>query len=70
MVRQACYKLFWSSHHLFVFFFGFLLVHGWSFWAWLLVPGLLYCSERVFRYFRGNRSVLVRGRRAAFAVSV
>eukprot|EP00750_Incisomonas_marina_P017975 INCI2668.2.p1 GENE.INCI2668.2~~INCI2668.2.p1 ORF type:complete len:886 (-),score=109.95 INCI2668.2:1911-4568(-) len=60
VVRRACYKVFWSSHHLFIFFYGFLLVHGWNFWAWLIFPGLIYCSERVFRYFRGNRSVLVR----------
>merc|ERR1711916_425317 len=27
-VRKQCFELFWFSHHLFVVFFGILLIHG------------------------------------------
>ena len=60
VVRRASYRLFWNNHHWFILFFGCLLVHGWVFWAWFLLPALLYCGERVFRYRRGSSPWLVR----------
>lgn len=60
VVRRASYKLFWNNHHWFILFFGQLLVHGWVYWAWFLLPALLYCSERVFRYRRGGSAWLVK----------
>jgi NADPH oxidase len=60
VVRRASYRLFWDNHHWFILFFGSLLVHGWMFWAWFLLPALVYCSERVYRYRRGGAPWLVK----------
>ncbi|KNC49861.1 NADPH oxidase 5 [Thecamonas trahens ATCC 50062] len=60
-VRRQCFELFWYTHHLFVIFFGLLIIHGTpsslqpnQFWGWFLLPGFLYCLERALRVVRGN----------------
>ena len=60
-VRKQCFELFWFSHHLFVVFFGVLLIHGTpsflqpnQFWGWFLIPGMAYCMERLIRVVRGD----------------
>ena len=62
-VRKQCFELFWFSHHLFVVFFGILLIHGTpsslqpnQFWAWFILPGFAYCAERLIRVVRGDFS--------------
>lgn len=60
VVRRASYNLFWNNHHWFILFFGCLLVHGWVFWEWFLVPAVLYCGERVYRHRRGGTPWMVR----------
>ncbi|KAH0861377.1 hypothetical protein HID58_089638 [Brassica napus] len=59
------FNAFWYSHHLFVIVYSLLIVHGyyvylikeWSkktTWMYLMVPVVLYLSERLIRAFRSG----------------
>jgi predicted ferric reductase len=58
--RSANFTVFWYVHHLFLLFYAALLIHGKSFWLFLLPAGSLYILERVLRLIRGSRKVLVK----------
>jgi hypothetical protein len=49
------YEMFFGAHHWFIIFFLFLLAHGPVFYAWAVLPLVLYVCERYMRVFRGNR---------------
>jgi NADPH oxidase len=58
------FEVFWYSHHLFILFFFFLLVHGAgfrnpNFWKWFLLPGMLYIIERLLRMYRARQDVVL-----------
>ncbi|KAI9207285.1 ferric reductase NAD binding domain-containing protein [Polychytrium aggregatum] len=69
-VRRKHFETFWFTHHLFVLFFGLLMVHGdfcvvksddpeigcagAAFWKFWLASGILYFVERVVREIRGG----------------
>jgi len=46
-------------HHLMVLFFLLMLFHAPLFWAWFLIPGVLYVDERLMREYRGTETALV-----------
>eukprot|EP00457_Paulinella_chromatophora_P001347 gb/GEZN01001349.1/.p1 GENE.gb/GEZN01001349.1/~~gb/GEZN01001349.1/.p1 ORF type:complete len:864 (-),score=80.80 gb/GEZN01001349.1/:463-3054(-) len=55
-VKSTHFELFWYSHQLFVVFFVSCLLHGtnWlgpNFWKYFIVPGILYCCERMYREY-------------------
>ncbi|KAK4486486.1 hypothetical protein RD792_009168 [Penstemon davidsonii] len=63
--RLTGYNAFWYSHHLFVFVYILLIIHGtflylvhdWykkTTWMYLAVPVLLYAGERILRVFRSG----------------
>ncbi|KAI3468677.1 hypothetical protein Pfo_025340 [Paulownia fortunei] len=63
--RLTGYNAFWYSHHLFVFVYILLIIHGtflylvhhWykkTTWMYLAVPVLLYAGERTLRFFRSG----------------
>ena len=54
-VKRANYYIFFSSHHWFTMFFFMLLLHGPIFWAWSLLPLMLYITERFLQVYRGNK---------------
>jgi len=58
-VKRAMYEVFFYNHHWFIVFFFMLLLHGPVFWAWSLIPLLLYITERVLQQLRGQRAFLV-----------
>lgn len=58
--RSSNFTVFWFLHHLFIFFFVLLLVHGKNFWMWFLGPGTLYLLERVLRNLRGSALTIVK----------
>jgi hypothetical protein len=47
--------VFFGAHHWFIVFFVFLLAHGPVFFAWSILPLVLYIAERYLRIFRGNK---------------
>jgi hypothetical protein len=49
------YEVFFGAHHWFIVFFVFLLAHGPVFFAWSILPLVLYIAERYLRIFRGNK---------------
>lgn len=60
LVRRAMFRVFWGNHHMFILFLGALLVHGWWFWLWLIIPALLYLAERAGRVCRGEKPFYVK----------
>ncbi|KAL9679571.1 hypothetical protein QQ045_017437 [Rhodiola kirilowii] len=63
--RLTGYNAFWYSHHLFVFVYILLVVHGFflyfvhiwylkTTWMYLSVPVILYAGERTLRFFRSG----------------
>lgn len=63
-VKGYHFELFWYSHHLFIFFYILLIIHGNmgfgpNFWKWLLLPGTLYTAERILREFNANKEAVV-----------
>lgn len=55
--------MFYFTHLLSVPFYGLMLVHGSSFWKWLLLPGGMFVIEAGVRLFqvyseRGRTSVV------------
>ncbi|KAH9722198.1 Respiratory burst oxidase2 [Citrus sinensis] len=61
----AGYNTFWYSHHLFVFVYALLFVHGMflfltnnpfekTTWMYIAVPVLLYAGERIYRVVRSG----------------
>jgi hypothetical protein len=62
--KQGQFEIFWYSHHIFVFFFLILFVHGTNglnpgFWQFFIGPGALYLVERLLRVYRANQRVVV-----------
>ena len=55
--RHESFKTFWLSHHLFVVFWGCLMLHGPVFWLWSGLPLLFYF---VYRMRQGRQRVLLR----------
>jgi predicted ferric reductase len=60
-VRSPMFNVFWYTHHLFVPWFFFGMIHGAlgllefpTFWLWTIGPLLLYFIERGIRVIRGN----------------
>merc|ERR1711916_103782 len=65
-LRNHCFELFWYAHHLFIIFFGALLVHGAEgllqppqFFLWFAGPGLFYMCERGLRIIRANQVTMI-----------
>jgi hypothetical protein len=63
-VRRGQFEIFWYSHHVFVLFFGFNLVHSRGFFNpdyILFFPevGFLYLIERIARLIRANKKVVI-----------
>ncbi|KAF6162143.1 hypothetical protein GIB67_008272 [Kingdonia uniflora] len=63
--RLTGFNAFWYSHHLFIFVYVLLVIHGlflylvhkWylkTTWMYLAVPVLLYAFERIVRFFRSG----------------
>jgi NADPH oxidase 5 len=51
-IRKGGYfKLFYISHYGYIFWLLILLLHGPSYWKWLIIPGLLFIYERVKRSY-------------------
>jgi len=62
--KRGQFELFWYSHHVFIAFFFFLLVHGKkglnpNFWKYFIGPGVLYLLERLLRIYRARLKVVV-----------
>jgi len=62
IVRMNKFEFFWYTHHLFIFYFFFNLVHGrnfWgpNFWKYFLFPGTCYTAERLLREHRSRQPV-------------
>ena len=63
-VKGPHFEIFWYSHHCFIPFFFFLLLHGdgWfnpNFWKWFVGPGSLYIIERILRIYRAKQPVVL-----------
>ena len=63
-VRRRSFDLFFSSHHLFVFLYVLLLVHGAhgegpNFWKYFIGPATLYLLDRALRLYQGSKPVTV-----------
>nr|KAJ3405144.1 hypothetical protein HK105_003795 [Polyrhizophydium stewartii] len=74
-VRRKHFEIFWFTHHLFLVFFGGLLMHGSfcfikadfgdpcrggpQFWKWWLPSAVFYLFERLYREFRGRRKTYI-----------
>lgn len=74
-VRRKYFEMFWFTHHLFIVFFGGLLMHGSfcfikadsgdicrggpSFWKWWIASGVTYLIERLYREYRGRRKTTI-----------
>ena len=59
IVRHAKFEIFFNSHHFFVVFYLFLLIHGPVFVYWAIAPILLYIIERYLQAKRGNQPYVV-----------
>lgn len=62
--KRGQFEVFWYSHHLFVIFFILLLLHGQpgygpNFWKWFVGPGGLYLIERILRWRRSQKDVIL-----------
>jgi len=60
VVRRANFKIFWINHHLFIVFLGFTIPHKPDWFFWFLIPATMYCFEKVQRYRRGSRPVILK----------
>eukprot|EP01112_Ceratiomyxa_fruticulosa_P000009 TRINITY_DN0_c1_g1_i1.p1 TRINITY_DN0_c1_g1~~TRINITY_DN0_c1_g1_i1.p1 ORF type:complete len:525 (+),score=105.37 TRINITY_DN0_c1_g1_i1:195-1769(+) len=65
-IRRPLFELFWFTHHLFIFFFALLMLHGFpgvfgppSFWCWVVGPLFLYLVERATRVMRGKQTTML-----------
>ncbi|KAM9970286.1 hypothetical protein ACTFIR_002136 [Dictyostelium discoideum] len=65
-IRRPMFEGFWYTHHLFVVFFGLLVVHGLhsileptSFWKWVIGPCVLYIVERLIRLLRSKKTTML-----------
>ncbi|XP_065216938.1 NADPH oxidase 5-like [Planococcus citri] len=48
--RGGSFEIFYWTHLLYIPFWILLIIHGPNFWKWLLVPGLIYLCERIYRF--------------------
>eukprot|EP00316_Scyphosphaera_apsteinii_P000366 CAMPEP_0119303326 /NCGR_PEP_ID=MMETSP1333-20130426/4778_1 /TAXON_ID=418940 /ORGANISM="Scyphosphaera apsteinii, Strain RCC1455" /LENGTH=1066 /DNA_ID=CAMNT_0007305975 /DNA_START=248 /DNA_END=3448 /DNA_ORIENTATION=- len=55
-VKRSHYETFWYSHHFFIVWFVFLLIHGpvWKYWCLLALPA--YIVDRLLRVFYRGRT--------------
>lgn len=44
------FQIFYWTHLLYIPFWILVVIHGPNFWKWLLVPGLIYLCERIYRF--------------------
>lgn len=74
-VRRKHFEIFWFTHHLFLVFFGGLLVHGSfcfiktntpdpcnggpSFWKFWIASAIVYLLERILREVRGRKPTFI-----------
>ncbi|KAJ3189695.1 hypothetical protein HK101_008754 [Irineochytrium annulatum] len=74
-VRRKYFEIFWFTHHLFIVFFGGLLMHGAfcfikadfgdpcrggpMFWKFWVGSGVFYLMERIIREIRGRRKTYI-----------
>jgi NADPH oxidase 2 len=74
-VRRKYFEMFWYTHHLFILFFGGLLMHGSfcfiksdrgdpcrggpTFWKWWIASGIFYFGERILREYRGRQQTKI-----------
>eukprot|EP00937_MAST-01D_sp_MAST-1D-sp2_P005986 g5986.t1 len=56
-VRRRAFRVFWSSHHWFLFFFLFCIFHGPVFVYWAIIPIGLFACERLLRFVNSERQV-------------
>lgn len=61
-VRRPMFEVFWFTHHLFIIYYVFNFFHGAAgileaptFWAWTIIPVVLYIIERCVRVYRGSK---------------
>lgn len=52
VVKLAKYEVFFNSHHWFIIFFGFMIMHGPIYIFWFCIPLALYIWEKVLVLFR------------------
>ncbi len=62
--QEGQFEIFWYSHHFFIGFFLFLIIHGAgtigpNYWKYFVFPGSLYVIERVARIFRAAKPVVL-----------
>jgi len=66
-VRGTMFNVFWFTHHLFILYFPIMIVHGAlglyegypPYWAFVVLPGLVYIVERTIRVLRGNQDTIL-----------
>eukprot|EP01132_Coremiostelium_polycephalum_P005567 gene5567-6933_t len=65
-IRRPMFEIFWFTHHLFIVFFGLLVVHGMAgllepatFWKWVIGPCALYILERIVRIARSKKTTML-----------
>lgn len=64
IVKNGQFEIFWYSHHCFIGYFVFLLLHGGpgynpNFWKWFIGPGIIYLCERILRIYRAGKHVVL-----------
>jgi predicted ferric reductase len=45
--RGGHFELFYWVHLLFIVFYALLILHARNFWFWFIVPGAIYCVEKI-----------------------
>ena len=59
-VRRAEFQIFWINHHMFIVFLGFTIPHKPDWVLWFAIPALMYMYEKIQRYRRGSRPVILK----------
>ncbi|KAI5708571.1 hypothetical protein M8J77_025234 [Diaphorina citri] len=48
--KSGSFEVFYWTHLLYVPFWILLILHCPNFWKWVILPGIIYCCERIFRF--------------------
>ena len=68
-VKRAHYELFLNTHRAFVVFFVCLILHGPSYWRWIILAGFLFLLlELQLRKYRGSKHYFVRSVKYVYPV--
>jgi hypothetical protein len=68
-VKRAHYELFLNTHRAFVVFFVCLILHGPSYWRWIILTGFLFLLlELQLRKYRGSKHYFVRSVKYVYPV--